>query len=83
MSFLQAAYELEMSSKITHPGIVCARDMFVAWIRPHDLLGPEHSKDFPSSDKRCLLLVQEMDFIKGETLKDMWERVSALAACLN
>lgn len=64
-----------MSVKISHPGIVCARGMFVVWIRPCNLLGPEHCGDFDSPDKKCLMLVQEMDFIEGGTLKDMLETV--------
>ena len=72
---LQAAYELEMSSKISHPGIMCARSMFVVWTRPRDLLGPEHCEDFASPDKKCLLLVQEMDYIKGRTLEGRLDAV--------
>ena len=72
----QAAYELEVAARNQHPGIVGAHDMFVVWIRPEDLLGSQHSRDFKAPGKKCLLLVQEMDLIEGgTTLQVMMERV--------
>ena len=74
--FLQAAFELEISSRNKHPRIICAHNMFVVWIRPRDLLGPEHSEDFASPDEKCLLLVQEMDYVTGRSLESRLELVS-------
>ena len=67
-----------MAEKNQHPGIIGARLMFVVWIRPEDLLGPNHGEDFEAPGKKCLLLVQEMDAVVGRTLDKVIDEVNLL-----
>ena len=68
-------FELELAASITHPGIVCARDMFMVWVSPKELLGSTNCVDFDDPEEERLLLVQEMDFIDGDTVADMLQEV--------
>ena len=73
----QAALEAQMQVRLQQtPGIVTSQSTYAVWTAPLELLGTTHGSLFANMDQPRLLLVQEMPFIAGTTVRNMVKKVS-------